>query len=344
MKLKLKQLVAASAAAIALSVSASAFGAGATITSGNVSLGVNDLGHLINQDPSGLITDRPEGSEGSRYSVFLKDVGDALSPGCACEGWGASANVVGRASIGNGGVVNLSLDSFTSTSSTATSKTHVTSLADFEITQAYQPSASTALFENIVTLKNNGTETLTDVRYTRAMDWDIPPNEFREYVTIKGADTTTGILVSGNDGFATPNPLATDLTIEGSNAIATKTDATDKGPSDHGFAVTFGFGDLAPGAEKKFSIFYGAAYTETAALSALGTVGAELYSLGQTKAGDVNTPTFIFAFKGVGGIVVEPPPDGEEPPVIPLPAGVWMALSTLGGIGAIKSLRKRLMA
>ena len=45
------------------------------------------------------------------------------------------------------------------------------------------------------------------------MDWDIPPTEFNEYVTIKGAAAsaaspdTPKILYSGDNGFMRPDPF-----------------------------------------------------------------------------------------------------------------------------------------
>jgi hypothetical protein len=85
-------------------------------------------------------------------------------------------------------------------------------------------------------------------------------------------------------------------------------DVVDHGPGDLAAAFTFDFGDLAAGATKTFTTFYGAAATETAANNALSAVGAEVYSYGQT-ADDPTTGTpntFIFAFEGVGGAPVFP--------------------------------------
>jgi hypothetical protein len=45
------------------------------------------------------------------------------------------------------------------------------------VTQAHTRSAATVnAFEDLVTIKNNSaTETLSDVKYVRVMDWDVPP-------------------------------------------------------------------------------------------------------------------------------------------------------------------------
>ena len=57
-----------------------------------------------------------------------------------------------------------------------------------------------------------------------------------------------------------------------------------------------------------FNIYYGAAEDEIRAIAALGSVGAEAYSLGQTATDPASgTPnTFIFAFSAVGGEPIFP--------------------------------------
>ena len=59
--------------------------------------------------------------------------------------------------------------------------------------------------------------------------------------------------------------------------------------------------------------------------------------VGTATAGRI-TPTFIFAFKGVGGTIIIPDPD--EPSMIPLPAGVWLMLGGLGALGALRRKQK----
>ena len=58
-----------------------------------------------------------------------------------------------------------------------------------QITQDYGPSAGapTALFQDKVTLTNTDlVNAIGDVKYSRAMDWDIQHTPFNEYVTIGG--------------------------------------------------------------------------------------------------------------------------------------------------------------
>jgi hypothetical protein len=315
--------------------------AGAVIINpaGTVALGVNDAGHLnfssavnpSNASATGLSIITPAG-------VRL----DATAPGCLCEGWGVSGNgIAGYANVSTDGVVNLSVDSFTSTASTATSTVHVTSLPALSVTQVYAPAteagASDVLYKDTVTITNTGGATITDVRYVRVMDWDVPPTEFSEYVSIKGTASTTLLQRSHNDGFETANPLVNGSPITASTLNA---DFQDLGVLDHGAYFRFGFGDLAAGESKTFSIYYGAAFSETQALNALGAVGIELYSLGQSSTPngpDLGLPyTFAFGFKGVGGIVVVPP---AEPGAVPEPSTYGLIGAAL--LGAVVYFRRR---
>lgn len=292
----------------------------AVITNGNVKLGVFGKGNL----------------GGSGVGINLAGLGDAIMPGCLCEGWGVAGNgIAGGASVSNGSPENLKLTAFSSTPSTATSRVTLSSLPSLQVTQAYLPAkeAPTALFENRVTVTNKGSETINDIRYTRAMDWDVPPNPFNEYVTIGGRESATNVLYSSNDGFSTVNPLEPKTytsyyqrTADGNyvekGAETVNADFVDAGPGDHGAVFDLGFGDLASGSSKTFSIYYGATTSEATAMGALANVGAEMYSLGQSSPSG-SPGTFIFGFKGVGGEPItvdqplEPVVDGNEvtPPV-----------------------------
>ena len=59
--------------------------------------------------------------------------------------------------------------------------------------------------------------------------------------------------------------------------------ADGSGPDDIGGLYDFGFGALAPGESKVFSVLYGAAPGEAEAIDALTKVGAQIYSLGQSS-------------------------------------------------------------
>jgi type IV pilus assembly protein PilY1 len=252
--------------------------------------------------------------------------GDATSPGCLCEGWGVSADAV-NGYDGNG-FFNLTVDSFVTGGggSTATSTTHLTSLAGLSIVHAYAPTVSPSLYEAVVSITNGTGADIADLRYRRVMDWDVPPTTFSELVTLQGVGLGD-LMDSCDDGFETADPLSdcTPFLFEDVNAV-------DSGPRDHGASFTFAFGALAAGATKTFSIFYGAAADEAAALAALAAVGAEgIYSFGQnSSAGHDDEPTFIFGFGGVGA-----------PPIGGAPEPTSLMLFGSGLIGALVARRYR---
>ena len=309
------------AAVVALAVfvgTATSASAQAVITNGTgVALGVNAEGHL-NVDPGGS-TANPGGitvANSSRVGVaFEDDYGaglqfrDATSPGCFCEGWGVAADgVAGYANVStDGGAVNLTVASFASTASTAISTVSLTSLAGLTVTHEYKPSASPSLYEAVVTITNGTGAAIDEVLYRRVMDWDVPTTEFAEYVTIQGSLLGDNIETC-NNGFWTANPTSACSPI----GEPLNSNFVDSGPADHGALFTFQFDPLAVGESRTFSIFYGAAANEAAALAALGAVGAEgIYSFGQPSSGANGSPgdrTFIFGFGGVGA-----PPIGGAP-------------------------------
>lgn len=302
--------------------------AGAVITSGNIALGVNAEGHLNTLDPTGAVsTSNAGGYVGIAYKFADGTWRDATSPGCLCEGWGVSGSgSSGYANVStDGGANNLTVDSFTSSASSITSKVSLTSGAALSVSQTYAASVAAPgkLFENKVVISNTGATTITDVRYVRVMDWDIPPDEFNEYVTIKGTATTTQLEKSHNNGFNTANPL-NDFGPR--NPATVDADFVDNGLDDHGAYFRFLFGDLAAGESKEFSIFYGATGTEVDMINALNAAEVELYSLGQWSGDPTGgTPaTYAFGFKGVGGVI--------QPPAVPEPGTILLLGSGLVGL------------
>jgi len=308
-------------------VPSSAALAAATIvsTNGSTRIGINDTGSLDN--PSGVGIGYNFTGQGGRFGF-----NDALTPGCTCEGWGVSADGLGSGSANTsvGGTVNLTVDSTVSGAGTFQSNTHLGS-GGLNISQTFTQAVQTAtgaLFRDTVVLTNTSGGTLSNVRYGRAMDWDVPPTEFNEYVTIKGTGTTTTLEHSHDDGFQSGNPLTSGAaTTFGTGLIPDKTDADHSGPSDHGSYFGFNFGSIADGASYTFSIFYGAGVNEADALLLLSLISPELYSLGEsnTAAKGTEFPTYAFAFSGVGGSVVVPP--------VPEPSTWIMMILGFAGLG-----------
>ena len=292
-----------------------AIDAASVITNGTVSLGVNPEGNLIVDSARIGLTYNPTG-------------GEALYPGCNCEGWGAGDDVTkdfGKAGEAFGNA-NITVESFTATADSALSVVIINDDGDlFRVTHDYFPSSSPNLYQVDVTIENLRASDTT-VHYRRAMDWDVPPTEFDELVTLI-TNGATKVIFSSDNGFADGNPF-----VAGGSILFTG-EATDSGPTDHGALFDFNFGTAsASGGTVDFTIFYGAAANQAEALAALGTVGAEVYSLGKANPSDPSVGvdgspnTFIFGFAGVGGTVI-----GTSGPHVPVPS-----LGTLGlGIMAL---------
>ncbi|MFI3185097.1 MAG: DUF6531 domain-containing protein [Methylococcaceae bacterium] len=274
----------------------------AIVSNGTVMLGVADQGHL--NVAGGTLSSGNSGTTvvGLRY---VPTNGEATAPGCLCEGWGIADAGTGQAAhsdIASGGVgVNMVVNSFGSTSIDATSV--VTAFGRLRVTHFYHPHPLTPfLYVADITIDNVSATDVSDLRYTRVMDWDIPPDTFNEHVTIAGVGSAANLLYADDNGFQSPDPLLLrSPLLQSGNQV-------DTGPADHGALFDFGFGALRAGESKSFRIFYGAAGNEVDALGALAIVGAEAYSLGQPSTGFggggpvTGTPnTFIFGFSGIGG-------------------------------------------
>ena len=282
---------------------------GAVITTGNTSLGINDAGQL---NFYGL---GPDGY--NLYGVWRTGMGDATSPGCPCEGWGAA--VTASDGIRYAGWANQASGSggytdgvFGSVGNTASSRVRIAG-TDVVVTQNYGPSLAPDLFMAQVTVKNTSlTDTFGDLVYRRAMDWDIPPHVFDELVThvgvVRNLEANGGkVRYASNNGFASSDPRSyagwvngTPYTDANGNFIADgsvsvnadfdKLGVAEGGGWDHGSVFDFAFGDLAPGDSKTFNIFYGSAANKPSAPAALRQVGVanadgtakpgSLYSLG----------------------------------------------------------------
>ena len=285
---------------------------GAVINNGVVELGVNPEGQLI---------------VGRIGLTYIPTGGESLAPGCPCEGWGVAdpiSGVSGKADEAQG-VENMTVEDFTVTPTSAVSvvvvglsqnfglSQNLTSKRQtfldnipgtFLVTHDYHPSISPNLFEATVTIQNISSNTV-HVRYRRVMDWDVPPTEYDEFVTIGGLPATA-VISSDDNGFSDANPLvAPDPPILPYTLNANFVHA---GPADQGARFDLDFGNLAPSETLQFKLYYGAAGSENEAMAALVQIGAEVYSLAEPSdtfpSGEPNT--FIFALTGVGGTPITP--------------------------------------
>ncbi|MEQ9104131.1 MAG: PKD domain-containing protein [Rhodothermales bacterium] len=273
---------------------------GSIISNGTLRLGVNREGNLnVQTYPTSYA-----GNWGVGLQYISPNGGEYESTfqGCTCEGWGVADAVSGVSGDANDafGYNNVAVESFVADGVTATSVVNVGGV--FRVTHAYAPSAATPNFYEVsVSIENISGAAVSDLRYSRVMDWDIDPTPFSEIVTVQGTAGASSVLLAGDNGFNSSNPLVPRYS-------SVYGDFVDNGPTDHGAFFDFGFGALGAGETFSFKTFYGAAGSEVDALAALGAVKAEVYSLGQSNGNaDTGSPaTFMFGFKGVGGDVQFP--------------------------------------
>jgi type IV pilus assembly protein PilY1 len=298
----------------------------AIIDNGTIQLGVDSLGQLN-------IYEGSVPSAGGTFPTGLRDLRtgyESTSPGCLCEGWGVSDGVVSGYANNSAGIGGLTFVSFSSTASTATTVSTMGGI--YEITHVYSPSSEANLYQVDVTVKNISGAATSKILYRRTMDWDIEPTAFREYSTIQGTVGATNVIGANDNGFCSSDPLSVCSPLIASG------DFIDSGPYDHGANFDFKFDGLGADESYTFTIFYGAAPTERGALLSLFNVGAEIYSLGQSANDrNGNTPgysTFIFGFKGVGGVIV-------DPGGVPEPATWAMLIAGFGMVGVAARRRRQ---
>jgi len=308
-----------------------------------IALGVNPRGHLntqVEEDGgvnivqnayyTGVAYKYPVGSPRARLDYSGPDPitsskwYDAIAPGCQCEGWGAGGvdkygNQFRGYANGSSGISNVTVVNFTYDTSSIESVTVIKDSAGdpaLQVKHVYGPSplATDKLFEAVVTITNISGAEVTDVRYNRSMDWDIPDSEFSERVTIGGVTASAAsaskprVKYSGNNGFMRPDVFSSS----GSHAKSPKsgvinTDYERAGPADHGATFTFEFGDLLCGENHNFITYYGAAENKATIEAALELEGALVYSTGEANGTwGTSEVAFGFGFKGVSGTALAP--------------------------------------
>jgi len=308
----------------------------AVIDNGVIMLGIHDEGHLNVPGP-------PDAHEGIGI-VGLRYYRDkawyeSTAFGAQAEGYGVSAKRISDGTDLWGGANQASgiynmvagpieVDTFFSSAVT----TAIVGDKELLVRHDFKPSDETKnLYQVTVTFENLlATETLTDLRYRRAMDWDIPPSPYNECVSIFFRSPPSALEYATDNGFEGVNPLEDVSTsgIEFSCPDGGKgCPVYDSGPKDHGAMFQFLFKDeygnpieLGPGETFSFEIFYGAAGTKKDADEALGAVGAEIATFGYppTEYGcDARNPglpnVFMFGFKGVGGMSLSTPSPSLSP-------------------------------
>jgi hypothetical protein len=301
--------IKAIAAAIVLGSTSVASAAPAVLDTGIVQMGLFDNGGL--------------GGAGVGLSSIFRAPGDndAITPGCLCEGWGASASgSMGGVYQGSGDSITSALLTVTEASGPGIAAKSVSTLSNgLQVTHTYSYAASGNLFKVAVEMKNVSGGLLTDIRYARTLDWDVPPGHFSDDFTTIYGGTPTGpggkVLHTSTDPFAFPEPLSPRIQNANTNVV----DA----PGDLGGFFIFGFGDLADGDSYVFDTFIGAGRDTAQLLAALGSVGVEAYSY----TFDNDAPlTYGYGFAGLG---LPPAIDTD----VPTPASIALFGAALAGLG-----------
>lgn len=301
-------VIAATAASIVLaSVLFQQAASQAIIGNGQVILGVNREADLnvpfvptplmpaVNPSPWNFVGLR-DGS--GRYT--------AAEAGCQCEGWGVSVSNLGISLDSNrnyGGAHNLNVVSFTGSNGGLTATSVVEHVdQNIRVTHKFKPSIIPQVYEVTVVIQNRSPQAFSSVVYRRTLDWDVSPTEFREHVSVYGANPS--LVQSHDNGFCSADPFAACSAID---PATLNVNFIDNGPRDHGVTFDFKFGPIPPRESKTFIMYLGALRGEPLALAAATALNMETFSLGQQRIGpQFGFPyTFLLGFKHVGGNPVE---------------------------------------
>lgn len=286
-------------AAVALSTaSLGAHAAAAVLDTGLIQMGIGD--------DAGL---------GVAGVGLVGPTGDAITPGCLCEGWGAAAS--GSSGYTYGGSQSGILTALTTTtvaSGAGLSAVSVVTMSNgLQVTHTYSYAAGGELFKVHVSIQNISGATVTDVRYARTLDWDVPPGHFDDdFTTVRfsGGPLPSGKLFStSTNPFDVPDPMVTRSQDQDINITDT--------PGDKGSFFIFRFGDLGAGESTDFDTYIGASTSTRGLIADFALVGVEAYSY--TFDNDT-AATYGYGFVGLG----LPPVDTPEPGSLAL-AGMALA-------------------
>lgn len=292
----------------------SAHAAPVVLNTGLVSMGLTDYGRL-----------------GALGVGFSGPTGDAILPGCLCEGWGAAANGSTGYTYGDSGDAGIvsGLTTATVTSGAGLSANNTTLLSNgLQVAHQYASAAGGKLFKVSISMTNTTGATLNDVRYARTLDWDVTPGFYDlNYTTVYGG-TPAGpggkVLHTSTNPFARPDPMV--LRSQEAN-----TNVTDSA-GDKGSYFVFTFGNLAAGDSVSFDTYIGADSSVSGLLTALASVGVEAYSYttGNERATDGHpfAPAYGYGFVGL------------DLPPINLPEPSSFALLGLGLAGLLAARRR----
>jgi type IV pilus assembly protein PilY1 len=259
-----------------------------TFTSGLSSIGVADNGGL------------GEGTGGVFLGLDRAGTGDAITPGCLCQGWGTSGDGSANWVYGLG-------DNF-SASSLAGSTVTTTTTFGTTVTHTYSSIAGTDLFKVDITITNSSGGPLASNRYGAVYDWDVPPGHFSDdFTTVYGGPTGTGGKLI-NTSF---NPFRGDVdttVLDGAGGcgIAANTNGTNV-PGDCGGWFVFEFGALADGESASFTTVIGSARDVSTLLSQFGALSVEAYHYTFDNDGPA---VFGYGFVGVGLPPIDTPAPG----------------------------------